>query len=62
MSGPYILPAYSMDVAIVRTNKVPVSSVRGAGYPQAVFAMERTDGPRSRASWSSTAPRCGGAI
>lgn len=42
MSGPYILPAYSMDVAIVHTNKVPVSSVRGAGYPQAVFAMERT--------------------
>ena len=41
MSGPYILPAYSMDVAVVHTNKVPVSSVRGAGYPQAVFAMER---------------------
>ena len=42
MSGPYILPAYSMDVHVVHTNKVPVSSVRGAGYPQAVFAMERT--------------------
>ncbi|MCK9914305.1 xanthine dehydrogenase family protein molybdopterin-binding subunit [Microbacteriaceae bacterium K1510] len=42
MSGPYMLPAYSMDVTIVHTNKVPVSSVRGAGYPQAVFAMERT--------------------
>ncbi len=41
MSGPYILPAYSMDVAVVHTNKVPVSSVRGAGYPQAAFAMER---------------------
>jgi carbon-monoxide dehydrogenase large subunit len=42
MSGPYMLPAYSMDVHVVHTNKVPVSSVRGAGYPQAVFAMERT--------------------
>lgn len=42
MSGPYLLPAYSMDVHVVHTNKVPVSSVRGAGYPQAVFAMERT--------------------
>jgi carbon-monoxide dehydrogenase large subunit len=42
MSGPYMLPAYSMDVRVVHTNKVPVSSVRGAGYPQAVFAMERT--------------------
>jgi carbon-monoxide dehydrogenase large subunit len=42
MSGPYMLPAYSLDVTIVHTNKVPVSSVRGAGYPQAAFAMERT--------------------
>ncbi|RDV02050.1 xanthine dehydrogenase family protein molybdopterin-binding subunit [Undibacter mobilis] len=42
MSGPYMLPSYSMDVVIVHTNKVPVSSVRGAGYPQAAFAMERT--------------------
>ncbi|MFK8252310.1 xanthine dehydrogenase family protein molybdopterin-binding subunit [Ancylobacter terrae] len=42
MTGPYVLPAYSMDVHVVHTNKVPVSSVRGAGYPQAVFAMERT--------------------
>ncbi len=41
MSGPYIVPAYNMDVFIVHTNKVPVSSVRGAGYPQAAFAMER---------------------
>ncbi|MDQ2633480.1 MAG: xanthine dehydrogenase family protein molybdopterin-binding subunit [Pseudomonadota bacterium] len=42
MTGPYMLPAYSMDVHVVHTNKVPVSSVRGAGYPQAVFAIERT--------------------
>lgn len=41
MPGPYIVPAYDMDVFIVHTNKVPVSSVRGAGYPQAAFAMER---------------------
>lgn len=41
MTGPYIVPAYGMDVLIVHTNKVPVSSVRGAGYPQAAFAMER---------------------
>ncbi|HKO71423.1 MAG TPA: xanthine dehydrogenase family protein molybdopterin-binding subunit [Bradyrhizobium sp.] len=41
MSGPYIVPAYAMDVVIAHTNKVPVSSVRGAGYPQAAFAMER---------------------
>ncbi|MGE0628765.1 MAG: xanthine dehydrogenase family protein molybdopterin-binding subunit [Hyphomicrobiaceae bacterium] len=39
--GPYVLPAYRMDVTVVHTNKVPVSSVRGAGYPQAAFVMER---------------------
>ena len=41
MSGPYIVPALQMDVAVAATNKTPVSSVRGAGYPQAAFAMER---------------------
>src|SRR5262249_14666605 len=29
------------DVTVAATNKTPVSSVRGAGYPQAAFAMER---------------------
>jgi len=41
MSGPYMLPALSMEVSVAATNKTPVSSVRGAGYPQAAFAMER---------------------
>ena len=41
MSGPYVLPALAMEVAVAATNKTPVSSVRGAGYPQAAFAMER---------------------
>ena len=41
MSGPYMLPALSMEVTVAATNKTPVSSVRGAGYPQAAFAMER---------------------
>ena len=39
--GPYIVPAYGIDVIIARTNKVPVIPVRGAGYPQGTFAMER---------------------
>src|SRR5436309_14122982 len=30
-----------MDVTVAATNKTPVSSIRGAGYPQAAFAMER---------------------
>jgi carbon-monoxide dehydrogenase large subunit len=41
MSGPYIVPSLLMDVAVAATNKTPVSSIRGAGYPQAAFAMER---------------------
>ena len=41
LTGPYIVSALAIDVAAVHTNKAPVSSVRGAGYPQAAFAMER---------------------
>src|SRR5205807_2168941 len=41
LSGPYVLPALAMEVTVAATNKTPVSSVRGAGYPQAAFAMER---------------------
>ena len=41
LTGPYMVPALAMDVVVTHTNKTPVSSVRGAGYPQAAFAMER---------------------
>jgi aerobic carbon-monoxide dehydrogenase large subunit len=41
MTGPYVVPALAIDVTAVHTNKAPVSSVRGAGYPQGAFAMER---------------------
>jgi aerobic carbon-monoxide dehydrogenase large subunit len=41
MSGPYTIPTLNIDVTIAMTNTTPVSSVRGAGYPQASFAMER---------------------
>lgn len=39
--GPYVLPSLHVDVSMVRTNKPPVIPVRGAGYPQGTFAMER---------------------
>jgi aerobic carbon-monoxide dehydrogenase large subunit len=39
--GPYILPAYEIAVSIVETNKVATMPVRGAGYPEAAFTMER---------------------
>jgi aerobic carbon-monoxide dehydrogenase large subunit len=41
LTGPYDVSALAMEVAVTLTNKVPVSSVRGAGYPQASFVMER---------------------
>jgi carbon-monoxide dehydrogenase large subunit len=41
LTGPYVVPALAVDVVATHTNKAPVSSVRGAGYPQAAFAMER---------------------
>ena len=44
--GPYVLPAYELNVTVAYTNKVPTTPVRGAGRPQAVFAMERLLGPR----------------
>ena len=39
--GPYVVPAYDLKVTVAYTNKVPTTPVRGAGRPQAVFAMER---------------------
>lgn len=41
ISGPYIIPNYRINVKVTHTNKVPVATVRGAGYPQAAFVMER---------------------
>jgi carbon-monoxide dehydrogenase large subunit len=39
--GPYVVPSYRLETTVVLTNKVQVTPVRGAGRPQAVFAMER---------------------
>ncbi len=39
--GPYIVPAYSLDVVAVETNRPYTIPLRGAGYPEATFAMER---------------------
>ena len=41
MPGPYVVPAYHLDCKVAFTNKVATTPVRGAGRPQAVFAMER---------------------
>jgi carbon-monoxide dehydrogenase large subunit len=50
MSGPYIVPSLHMDVVVAATNMTPVSSIRGAGYPQACVLDGADDGPhRARA-------------
>ena len=41
LPGPYVVPAYQIEITVALTNKVPTTPVRGAGRPQAVFAMER---------------------
>jgi carbon-monoxide dehydrogenase large subunit len=41
LPGPYLLPAYELKVVVVETNKVATMPVRGAGYPEGTFAMER---------------------
>ena len=41
LPGPYKVPNYSLRVIAVETNKVPTMPVRGAGYPQGTFAIER---------------------
>jgi carbon-monoxide dehydrogenase large subunit len=39
--GPYRLPHYRLDVQVCATNRPPTIPVRGAGYPEGTFAMER---------------------
>ena len=42
IAGPYIVPTFKFDTTVIFTNKPPTTPLRGAGRPQAVFAMERT--------------------
>ncbi|MCC6305146.1 MAG: xanthine dehydrogenase family protein molybdopterin-binding subunit [Rhodobacteraceae bacterium] len=46
---PYNVPAYSLNIAVALTNKVPVTPVRGAGQPQGAFVMERLMDKAARA-------------
>ena len=42
LPGPYKIPNFAAAARIATTNKVPNSAYRGAGRPEAAFAMERT--------------------
>ena len=42
LPGPYKIGAIAISGRIAATNKVPNSAYRGAGRPEAAFAMERT--------------------
>ena len=39
--GPYVLPAYHIDILSCMTNMPPVTPTRGAGRPQGTYVMER---------------------
>jgi aerobic carbon-monoxide dehydrogenase large subunit len=39
--GPYRVPAVAIEAAVYYTNKAPLGPYRGAGRPEAVFAMDR---------------------
>jgi aerobic carbon-monoxide dehydrogenase large subunit len=41
VTGPYVVPHYDLDVFVAQTNKVFTIPVRGAGYPEGTFVMER---------------------
>jgi aerobic carbon-monoxide dehydrogenase large subunit len=41
LPGPYKIDAIAIDAKIASTNKVPNAPYRGAGRPEAAFAMER---------------------
>lgn len=41
LTGPYIVPNFELEVFATQTNKVYTIPLRGAGYPQAAFVMER---------------------
>jgi carbon-monoxide dehydrogenase large subunit len=40
--GPYHIPALSIELAGVLTNKTPTGAYRGTGSPEAAFCIERT--------------------
>jgi carbon-monoxide dehydrogenase large subunit len=42
LPGPYLVPALDLQVIVAETNKVATIPIRGAGYPSANFAMERS--------------------
>jgi CO/xanthine dehydrogenase Mo-binding subunit len=41
LAGAYRVPSLELECRCVATNKTPLSAYRGAGRPEAVFAMER---------------------
>jgi aerobic carbon-monoxide dehydrogenase large subunit len=39
--GPYVLPAYELEISLCLTNLAPATSTRGAGRTQGTFVIER---------------------
>lgn len=41
LPGPYAIPALDITMAVIFTNAVPTTPIRGAGRPNAAFTLER---------------------
>ena len=56
--GPYKFDNFAVDARIVATSKMPNAPYRGAGRPEAAFAMERIIDLDRRASSDWIRPMC----
>ena len=59
--GVYDVPAHVFSCTSVFTTMTPTDAYRGAGRPEATFAIERAMDAARRARSASTRPRSGGA-
>ena len=41
LTGPYVVPAFAMDVRVVLTNKTPAGTYRAPGRYESTFVRER---------------------
>ena len=59
--GPYRIKHYHAKVRCALTNKAPAGAYRGAGGPEAVYALERTLDKAARELGIERRPRCAAA-
>ena len=58
LTGPYKIDNIAINARVAATNKVPNAPYRGAGRPEATFAMERVMDLIAGDARTRAAPRC----